>query len=34
VAKGFLQKQGVNFEEVYALVNKHTTLRVMLAIVV
>ncbi len=34
VAKGFLQKQGVDFEEVYASVNKHITLRAMLAIVV
>ncbi len=33
VAKGFLQKQGVNFEEVYAPMNKHTTLRSLLVIV-
>ncbi len=33
MTKGFLHKQGVNFEEVYALMNKHTTLRAMLSFV-
>jgi hypothetical protein len=33
VANGYLQKQGVDFEEVYELVSKHTTLRALLAVV-
>ncbi|GAQ92365.1 hypothetical protein KFL_009940035 [Klebsormidium nitens] len=32
-AKGYLQKQGNNFEEVYAAVSKHTTLPALLAVV-
>ena len=33
VAKGFMQKQGVDFEEVYAPVSKHSTFWALLAVV-
>ena len=33
VAKGYLQRQGIDFEEVYAQVSKHTKLRARLTVV-